>query len=230
MGTAAFLMALGLLVSQVARAEDSAGRVLFKVAPGGHLLPGGSNVVPDGLPEGSEERTGVLGSTSFFFNPGGRVSYGLGMDIEGNGAWVRDQFFGIATLRALGQVELVRHPRPASRDWKHESYALLGAGWNFNSVGAKITYFNGAPAGAALDLQVKDSPALRLGLGHRVRVTKQGLMLTGETGWEWNQGSYRMTFSGSPDRTGDYNLSGFWLLLGISVDMAAALRPAPTSS
>ena len=223
MKAAAFLLFLAASLPAGACAETGAGSVLFKVQVGGHLLLQKSRLVPAGVPQGHEDRGGVLGSTSLLVNTRPHVSYGIGMDIEGNRADIGDQVFGIATIRAMAQAEFRKSAHSNGGATKTESYALVGLGWNFNSVGSKVEYLKGgAPVGTALELQLENSPALKIGVGFRGRVTKEGLLLGVEGGWQWNRGSYRMTFSGSPERPGRYNLSGLWLALGIGGWIGAA--------
>ena len=216
MKAAAFLLFLAASLPAGACAEPGAGSVLFKVQVGGHLLPQKSRLAPAGVPQGHEDRGGVLGSTSLLVNTRPHISCGLGMDIEGNRVDIGDQVFGIATLRATAQAEVMKSAHSYRGAKTTESYALVGLGWNFNSVGSRLEYPNGgAPVGTALELELKNSPALKIGVGFRGRVSKEGLLLGVEGGWGWNRGSYRMTFSGSPERPGRYNLSGLWLALGI---------------
>ena len=200
---------------------DERPTAICRIQIGGHVLIGETGLLPSGVPDASEERGGVLGVFALQFRAGSRGYWGLDMDLEGNQVNVGEQGFGIATVRALGTLELplARH-RSGARAFP---YGYLDAGWNFNRVGAQTTYVNGAPPGTALGLEMDDGPAVRAGLGLDYE-HNAALDLTLDVGWKWNRAGYVMSFYGAPDRTGDFDLSGISLLGGVRLKFPGAMN------
>jgi len=215
-------LALGGL-APTARAEDEAPvpaagarpATICRIQIGGHVLTGETDFLPPGYPGVSEARGGVMAAFGLQFRAGPRAHWGLDMDLESNQVDIGEQTFYIATVRILGTFELpLVTPGPGV---KAVPYGYVGAGWNSNRAGAKFSnMFEGAPTGTATGLQLDESPAVRAGFGldyaHSAR-----LAFTLDVGWKWNRAGYVLTFLDEPDRTGNADLGGVFLLGGIKL-------------
>lgn len=216
--------ALVFLSVSVATAQDTKG-VAIKIQGGGHLLTQDTGIVSTEIPGSSEDRGGPLVDLTILGKDRGRTPLGLSLEIEGSSVdagpeleGIGVQTFGIATVRIMGQMEVrLRGPQREPRE-SLQPYVSLGAGWNFHSVGAKIEWpLAPPPAGTPLSLDLDDSPALRAGIGFHGKGTRGGLSVNLEGGWTWDAGDYRMRVQDEPVREGGYDLSGFYLLFGITL-------------
>jgi hypothetical protein len=213
-----------LVISTPAAAQPSRA---LKVQLGAHRLLGDSGLVPPGVPDSNAQPGGVLVGLSALRCGPRRWSGGLELALEGNRVDVGPSFpatgaqvFGIATLRLLAVAECrLLHSEMRFQDT--EPYALAGLGWNWNWVGTKVTWVGGTPDGAAVDLDLDHSPAMLLGLGVHQRVTHAGLYLNAEFGWKYNAGDARMTVAAAPDRNSHFDLSGCYLLAGLTLRTSA---------
>ena len=147
---------------------------------------------------------GIEGSTEFFTDVSVGPEFGVGA-----------QTFSIQSIQILAVGEW----RPGSSSngelQNTQPFVGLGLGWNFNRSVAKLEWPQFAPDGAATNLELEDSPALRVvgGIYQRIR----SLYLVGEVGWSLNTNAFRMTINNRPDRTGDYNLSGVFVAVGVGM-------------
>lgn len=235
-GVASVILAVVVSASNSAFPKDpgagtkaTVSGVTAKIQIGEHFLLKGTGMQPPGVPASSEDKADLLLSFALLFLDRGSTALGVGFDIEGNRIQVGPdrpgtgpQVFGLATFRLLALAEFRLRRGSAGRMAHTQPYAAVGAGWNINSVGAKVQYPIGSPPdGTALGLSVGNSPGARIGVGVHQRVTAQGLFLNLEAGWKWTTGSYRMTFANSPDISGDYDLSGLTVLFGVTLPLDA---------
>jgi hypothetical protein len=207
-----------------ASAEDTRG-VAFKIQIGGHRLTQETGIVPGDISDSTEDTSGPIASLTLLGKDRGRTPYGVCMELEGNRVEVGPevqgvgvQTFGIATVRVMGQLEFrLRGPQQdPGASW--QPFLLLGAGWNFHSVGSKIEWpVAPPPAGTPRSLELDGSPALRLGAGFHSKGTQGGLSFNLEGGWKWDAGDYTMRVQGQSDRRGAYDLSGGYALIGITL-------------
>jgi hypothetical protein len=207
-------------------ATPAPGRT-FKIQLGEHFLLGDTGLVPASVPGSSASHAGVMAGLSALFLDTGRWAGGVGGEIEANRLDVGpafpatgNQVFGLVTVRVLAQAEWRLRHRSGNRFLSTEPYVILGAGWNWNLVGTKITWLGSTPDGAALHLDLDSSPAVRVGFGVHQRATHAGLYVHAETGWKYNAGGYRMTVEGSPDHTSRFDLSGPYVLVGLTLAMS----------
>jgi hypothetical protein len=208
----------------VAIAEDAQG-VAIKIQIGGHLLTQGTGIDPPSVPGSTEDSGGVLATFTILGKDRGRLPYGFCFEIDGNGVDVGPevegvgiQTFGIATIRIMGLMEVrLRGPQSdPGESW--QPYLSVGAGWNFHGVGTEITWLGSSPPpGTARSLDLDGSPVIRLGTGFHAKATEGGLSINMEGGWKWDAGDFRMRIEGQPDLRADYDLSGAFLLFGITL-------------
>jgi hypothetical protein len=204
--------------------EDPRG-VAIKIQIGGHALTQDTGIVDPSVPDSSESAGDVMGSFSMLGKDGGRTPFGVCLELDGNKVLagpglevVGVQTFGIATIRALGIVEVRMREPEGDPGGSFQPYALFGAGWNFHSVGSKIEWLGfPPPEGTPLSVDLDGSPALRAGIGFHSKGTRGGLSFNLEGGWKWDRGDYTMRVQGEPDRRGRFNLSGIYALLGITL-------------
>ncbi len=206
----AVVLALG--GGAAAAEKDAKLGTMFNILIGGRLLSQPLGIAPEGIPDSSEDETGYAVHFSVLQRRSARWAWGGSLELEGSRVEVGptdpiagNQVFGIASTRLVGLAEYryIVHERTAYFAW-------WDAGWAFNRPGVKIEWIGAPPpSGVAVGLAMDDSPTFGLGLGYQRR------LFTMRFGYKWNRGSYRMTFAGGEDRTGDFDLSGFSLLLGV---------------
>jgi hypothetical protein len=225
--TALVIFSVGLLAvpsATAAPAQDTKG-VAIKIQIGGHLLTQETGIASKEIPNSTEDSGGLLADFTVLGKDGGRTPFGVCLELEGNRVeagpaveGVGVQTFGIATIRIMGQMEVrLRGPQREPRA-SLQPYVSLGAGWNFHSVGAKIEWLAlPPPTGTPLSLDLDGSPALRVGVGFHSKGTQGGLSVNLEGGWKWDAGDYSMRVQDQPDRQGSYDLSGVYLLFGITL-------------
>ncbi|MCU0232002.1 MAG: hypothetical protein MUC67_11615 [Acidobacteria bacterium] len=204
-----------------ARAEPPTG-AYFKVQAGGHLLTQDSGLVPEGIPDSSDSSGGFVLAVAGMKRTSERFCWGAGISFEGNRIDIGPdlgaagiQTFGIVPLRVTGQMEYwLRRADPAAS--RVIPYLWAAAGWTFNSVGTEIEWFGDAPSGAPTGITLDDSPALGVGLG--IHAPSGGAVrFSAELSLQWNRGDYTLFVADAPDRHGRFNLSGVYLLLGLTI-------------
>lgn len=209
------------LAAGAARAEPPSG-AFFKVQAGGHLLTQDSGLVPEGIPDSSESSGGPAVACAVMKRTGDRFSWGAGISFDGNQVDIGPdlgtagvQTFGIVPLRVTGQMEYwLRRADPAAS--RVIPYLWAAAGWTFNIVGTEIEWFGDAPSGAPTGITLDDSPALGVGLG--IHAPSGGAMrFSAELSLQWNRGDYTLYVADAPDRHGRFNLSGVYLMLGLTI-------------
>lgn len=218
------LLLLGGLAGRGVPADASSAREdLWWVKPaiqiGGHAETGGG-VLPGSGFDPREQGGGVAMALSLMAPARPRLLAGLAGELTAARAVldpqtvIGEQTYGVASVRAMARAEFWSRTPFDRAGHGAGFYALLGVGWNFNSVGTRITYVAGAPAGTAGDLHANNRPGFELGGGTEL-VRKRDATLFLETRWVYNSGPYRLEVFGEPDRRGTFNLSGVTILLGL---------------
>jgi hypothetical protein len=197
-----------------ARAAQPPGATI-RIHVGGHALAGGA-MLPEGFAEAREQGGGVRFGVSTVGPWGQRFALGGGAYGEHNRVAWRDQSFNAVTLRPMVLAEMRRVGSAPARTRRDGAYARLGLGWNFNMVGTTVTYLAGAPAGTPLGLDLLSGPAVEAAVGMHLFGNREGA-LNLEAGWALNSGRRRVQVSAEPDQSGNFDLSGFFVQIGVSL-------------
>jgi hypothetical protein len=211
-------IALCCVLPEVARADGDLFWAKPTIQIGGHAETGGG-VLPGSGFDSREQGGGVALALSLMVPTRPRVHLGLAGEMSAARAVVEhqtavgDQSYGVASVRTMARVEFWSHP-PFDRGSSSGLYALLGAGWNFNATGTKVTYLAGAPDGTAADLHLANRPAFEVGGGLELSRKRDGIFIA-EVTWVYNSGPYQLQVFGEPDRHGTFDLGGLTFLIGL---------------
>jgi len=214
------LILLGTLACRPARADDEPPRRPAWVQPGGEVgghAETGGGVIPRSGFNPREQGGGVTLGLSFMSPVRPRVVTGFAIELSTARAAIApqtvigEQTYNVATVRPMARAEL--WCRPPFEPGGPTFFAMVGAGWNFNGAGTRITYAAGAPAGTAGDLHVSNRPAFELGGGTEL-VRKSDVAVMLEAFWLYDAAPYRLAVFGESDRRGTANLSGVSVVIG----------------
>ncbi len=196
----------------VACADDDHWTLTPSIQIGGHAETG-RGVLPGLGLDKKEHGGGVAAAFSLMGPVRPRVYAGLAFELTGARVDVDPQVYGVASIRGMTRAEY--YSRPAV-PWtpNPRTYLVLGAGWNFNSPGTKISYPLGALLGRLEELTLDDGLAFEGGAGIEWSHNRE-LDFNAEVTWVRDTARYHLQVSGEPDRVGDSDLSGLTIVLGV---------------